>query len=275
MNPEENFIDDMNRSCTLSIGMKRMGKSYLLIKFIMRAIKTKKYDEYHLVLPQFNSERDGKYKFLKGMKNVFIYNAYHKLVSDIVLRSVQTKHVFFGIDDATSELLNNIDISFSKLLTCNEHGAKCAIWLCVHSAKRILTPLVRQMVNYIFIYKNSNQMLLKTLWEEYFSVDFPNFKEFIEMYKDIVYHNENEAFLYAFNGNHSFGIKHWTLMNETEPKKEKTKKEKPKNNYREIDTKRENIKQSVMDSLFRAQIKTEYKTPEKKEYDFKSIFGRK
>lgn len=273
MNPEDEFYQDMDRSAVLSVGMKRQGKTYLMIKFLMKAIKENKYDQYYLVLPQFEHERDGKYKFLSYFPNVHIFNAYHKLVSDKVLQAVQTSHVFFGIDDATSELLNNIDVSFSKLLTCNEHGKKCAIWLCVHSCKRILTPLVRQMVNYIFIYKNSNQMLLKTMWEEYYSVDFPNFKEFIDMYKDIVYKNQNEAFMYSFNGNHSFGIKHWKMMEETEPKPPK-KKKKTTNNFQQIDTQKERIKQGVFQSLMRAQIKNEYTKPQKPEYSIKGFFNK-
>lgn len=269
-NSEQSFYEDADRSVILSIGMKRQGKTYLMMKFLMKAIKDKKFDEYHLVLPQFKTERDGKYKWLKYYKNVYIYNAYHKVVSDVVLKAMETKHVFFGVDDATAEFLNNNDKSVQKLLTCNEHGAKCSIWICVHSCKKVLTPLVRQMLNYIFIYKNSNATLLKQCWEEFFSMEFNDFNEFREMYKELVFNNENEAFMYSFNGKHAFGVKNFQMMQEEEPKPPK-KTTQPKSNFKEINVEQENMKRSIWQSITRSKMKQEQQ-PEKKP-KFIKMFG--
>lgn len=259
--PEEQWYKDMDRAVTLSLGMKRSGKTYLLMKFLIRAIRENKYDEYHLVLPQYHHERDDKYKWLKYYPNVIVYNAYAKMVSDRVLLAMKTKHVFFGIDDATSELLNNIDASFSRLLTCNEHGKQCAVWLCVHSARKILTPLVRQMINYLFVYKNANRKLMMDIWEEWFSMEIPDFKEFSQMYKQVVYEQDNEALLYSFQGHHSYGIKHFALMNETEPKV--PKKKKATKNFVQVDPKQERMKLSVFDQMARSKMKEQYKPAKK------------
>jgi hypothetical protein len=270
---EEHFYEDMDRSVTLSIGMKRQGKTYFMMKFLIRAIREQKFEEFHLVLPQFKTERDDKYKWLKFYDNVFIYNAYHQLVAERVLKEAQKKHIFFGIDDATSEFLTAKDASVQKLLTCNEHGAKCAVWICVHSCKKVLSPLMRQMLNYIFIYKNANAMLLKQCWEEFFSMEFDDFKEFKALYKEVVFDQDNEALMYSFDGNHAFGIKGFKMMSEEEPKPPKKVKKMPKDNYMEIDAQKENMKRSIFTQLARSKMKNQYQDPKEKKGHVTKMFS--
>lgn len=210
---EEAFLEDSPKSFIISLGMKRQGKTFLLLKYLSWAMLNNKFEEYHLILPQFGNERDGAYQFLVNMKNVFIYDKYHQVVCDKILSIMKKKHIMFAIDDATGELLQNFDTSMTRLLTCNEHGKSCCIWICIHSAKRVLPPLARQMLNYLFLYKVTNAMLLKSLWEEYFSMQYDRFDEFKQIYLDAMETDKN-AIMFALSGQHELdGITSWSLIN--------------------------------------------------------------
>ena len=227
---EIEFLEDSTKSFIISLGMKRQGKTFLLLKYLQWALLNGKYEEYHLILPQFGHERDGAYQFLVDMKNVFIYDKYHQVVCDKMLTKMQSKHIFFCIDDATGELLQNFDTSMTKLLTCNEHGKSACIWICIHSAKRVLPPLARQMLNYFFLYKVNNVGLLKGLWEEYFSLLYRNFESFLQVYQEAMAKKDKNAIMFALSDKHDLeGISDWMLINtdfSSEFKKKKEKKHK-------------------------------------------------
>lgn len=230
---EQLFLEDSTKSFIISLGMKRQGKTFLLLKYVQWAIANKKFEEYHLILPQFGHERDHAYSFLENQKNVYIYDKYHQVVCDKVLDIMRKKHIMFAIDDATGELLQNFDTSMTRLLTCNEHGKTCCVWICIHSAKRVLPPLARQMLNYFFLYKVNNVGLLKSLWEEYFSLLYRNFEEFLNIYKQAMT-TEKNAIMFALSDKHEFeGILKWNLLNtdysnKLKPKKKAVVEEPPK-----------------------------------------------
>ena len=231
---ENYFLEDLAKAFIISIGAKRQGKTYLMVRALAYAIDNNMFEEYHLVFPQFSGERSGAYDFLKGRKNVFIYDKYHEVLTQKILKVFKEKHVFFGIDDASGEFMNNLDTAFCKLATCNEHQKKCTIWLCVHSAKKILSPLIRQQASFIFMYRISNMKLIQDMYEEFFSTEFGHFKEFYEIYNQNVRqydevdekgNKKRNAIVYSLEGKHDFeGITNWELINyEPTPMKGKEK----------------------------------------------------
>ena len=270
---EQAFLEDAHQSVIISLGMKRHGKTYLMVQYLKHALVNNIYDEYHLVLPQFGQERDGAYQFLTACdpKRVFIYDKYNEILTEQVLSKKFTKHIFFAIDDATGELAGNMDQALNKLLTCNEHGKKCAIWMCVHGAKKVLSTLSRAMLNYLFLYYVTNAIMLKGLWEEYFSVLYPDWKEFLEIYKAAmtkeINGNQVNALLFSVRGKHEVeSILDWKLTNEKFPQLDaqpKTKKGKVKLNH--IDPVEERFKKEYNLRQKRIDVEEQQEKGEKKE----------
>ena len=86
------------------------------------------------------------------------------------------------VDDASGELLKQVDASFIQLATTTRHFAGCTVYVCVHSCKKILSPIIRQNLDHLFIYRIINVKLLEDLYDEYFSMLFDNFKQFKQFY---------------------------------------------------------------------------------------------
>lgn len=216
-NSETAFLKEIGRALVISIGGKRQGKTWLLCKILKYCLDNNLFEEYHLILSQFENERDGKYDFLKKYpKIVFVYDEYHEVIAKKMLSIYEKKHIFFGIDDASGEFCTNMDYSLQKLCTRNEHACKCCIWLNVHSAKKVLSPLLRQQATNLFIYKMVNWKLLEDLYQEYFRMVIPDFKEFFALYKQVVFSQEHNALMYALDGHNEFnGIKTWKLLNDS------------------------------------------------------------
>lgn len=243
---EQAFLKDASKSFIISLGMKRQGKTFLMLRYIRWALAHREFDEYHLILPQFGQERDGAYQFLNGMKNVFIYDKYHQVVCDRILKLMSDKHLFFCIDDASGELLQNFDTSITKLLTCNEHGKTCCVWFNIHSAKRVLPPIGRQMLNYLFLYNVDDGLLLKGIWEERFSRIFRKFDEFLQVY-DQAMQTEKNAIMYALSKKHEMeGICNWDLI------KNETPLRKPMN--KSVKQPQQTIKQHPMLSMMKSKV---------------------
>lgn len=213
---EQEFLKDSPKSFIISLGMKRQGKTYLMLKYMRYALQNNLFEEYHVILPQFGHERDGAYQWMQKpeyKKKIFIYDKYHQVVCDKILKILINKHIFFCIDDATGELLQNFDTSITKLITCNEHGKTCCVWFNIHSAKRILPPIARQMLNYLFLYGVDDGLLLKGIWEERFSRIYRKYDEFLNVYDEAM-KTEKNAIMYALSHHHEIeGIQNWELLN--------------------------------------------------------------
>lgn len=210
---EEHFLQDADKSFIVSLGLKRSGKTYLMLQYLKLSLQYDTFQEYHLVLPQFGFERDGAYQFLSEHKNkVFIYDRYHELITKKVLEEMKTKHLCFVVDDATGEFTQGgFDSYMSKLLTVNEHGKTCCVWLCIHGTRKVLPPLARAMLNYLFIYTNDDGPALKKIWEDRFSRLYPKFEDFAAVY-DKAMSMDHNAIMYALNRHHELeGILDWDL----------------------------------------------------------------
>lgn len=227
---EQHFLKNIERAMIVSIGAKRQGKSFLLQKVLIYAINNNIFDEYHLVIPNVKQERDNKWSFLVDLPNVFIYDKYHSLISERMYKLYKKKHIFFCVDDASGEFMGTPDESFIKLCTRNEHAKWCAIWLNIHSCRKVLSPIIRQQITNIFIYKLSNMKLLKDIYEEYFEMRYPVWKEFHALYTERVLDQEHNAIMHSLDGHNEVeGIINWDLLKlepnqqtETKPIKQTT-----------------------------------------------------
>jgi len=177
---EQEFLKDMEIGrFVLGIGAKASGKSYLMTSYLKHALYNNTYKHIHIVLPvSIKGEANNSYAFLENQKHVLIYPHYREEISKRVDKDRQKGKTLFIIDDASGELLKNIDNTLIQLITTTRHYKGCSIWICVHSAKKILMPIVRQNLDHLFIYRIVNVKLLQDMYDEYFSMMFNSFEDF-------------------------------------------------------------------------------------------------
>ena len=210
---EIKFLDDNIKSgrFILAIGGKGGGKSHLLTSFLKYHLFHDTYKYIHFVAPCFHGEADGQYDFLKDQKNVNIYKHYEKRISVIVDKDRQKGKTLYLIDDASSELISNIDSELLHLITTARHYKSCTLYFAVHSCKKILLPIVRQNIDHLFIYKIINAGLLRDLYDEYFSMQFEKWQNFKEFYNKATSEKYSCIhFSIHFEGIDSH-VKHWDI----------------------------------------------------------------
>jgi len=181
---EEGFLKDLETGrFVLGIGSKGSGKSYLMTSYLKYALSQVVYENVHFVCPiGVHGEANNSYDFLENQKHVLIYPHYTETVAKRVDADRKKGKTLFILDDASGELLRNIDNTLIQLITTTRHHKGLTIWVCVHSAKRILMPIIRQNLDHIFIYRIINMKLLQDFFDEYFSMMFENFQQFKEFY---------------------------------------------------------------------------------------------
>jgi hypothetical protein len=182
-----NFPIDNYTTAIFSIGQPGTGKTFTMmnsIEFYLTHPK-KPFSEFHLVLPSVKNEMSGSYDWLLKEKNVFVYEAYHPMISEKIIKECAKNNdlfkagkikekpkIFFAVDDATSQ--------GKKLMTCpniirlsteNRH-LNVQSWFALHYTANIIPPKVRQNMKFVFIH-DIHIKTLKKCWE-----DFVNFKEF-------------------------------------------------------------------------------------------------
>ena len=116
------------------------------------------YGAIHFVCPVFEGEQNGSYNFLHNQKQVLVYKHYSEAVSKAVDKSRQSKRTLFLIDDGTSELMQNNDKTFILLISTTRHYAGLTLWANVHSCKKILSPVCRQNLDFLFLYHTPNKI---------------------------------------------------------------------------------------------------------------------
>lgn len=254
---ETEFLKDMREHgrSVISLGEPESGKTFLALKYIQWALDNDLYDIYHCVIPMYGREENDSYKFIENYKNKFyIYKCYDEVVSQRVKNSIEKdKHrVFYFIDDGTSQLMSNMDNTFIELYTTTRHSkvGGVTIWLCVHSAKKVIIPLIRQSTRYYFIYNIENDQLLEGIYKEMLSLRYrrekKKYDDFVSEYgrcvKDVDYGvmlickkgvdmkvTEWSLLKYVLKG---IGAKKKATIKQIEPKKEEARKPEPKINKR-------------------------------------------
>lgn len=170
------FIETFNKNyVTLSIGSKGSGKTFLMLKYLKFALTNDLYDQYVLVLPMFEMEQNGSYKFINEKDpKIFVFESYNEvitanLIKQQVKEKKKKKKILYVIDDASGEDVFHIDDSLRNLITSIRHY-NVGLWMCIHSASGILSPFIRQQTDILFLSKITNYKLLKNIYEEFLSL---------------------------------------------------------------------------------------------------------
>ena len=212
-NHEQSFIEDTTKTgrFILSIGSKGSGKSYLLCSYLKYVLKNNIFKNIHFICPCYEGEANNSYDFLKNQKHVLIYKHYSEAVTKIVDKDRRKGKTLFLIDDASGELLKQMDNSFIQLITTTRHFKSCCVYVCVHSAKKILAPIVRQNLDHLFIYRIINVKLLEDLYDEYLSMLFNNFKEFKQFYIQATEEKNSCIHFSLHSEGLDINVKHWNI----------------------------------------------------------------
>lgn len=170
------FIHSFNKNyVVLSIGTKGSGKTFLMLKYLKFSLKHNLYDQYILILPMFEMEQNGSYKFINPKdKKIFVFESYNEVITaNLMKQQVKEKEdkkkVLYVIDDASGEDVFHIDESLRHLITSIRHF-NVGLWMCIHSASGILSPFIRQQTDILFLSKITNYKLLKNIYEEFLSL---------------------------------------------------------------------------------------------------------
>lgn len=209
---EQDFYKDTteNGRFILSLGCKSSGKTNTLIGYLAKVLYHNVFESIHAVLPAYHHEQNNSYAFLKNQKHVNIYSHYNEKISKAVDKDREKKKTLFIIDDATNELMK-IDPTFTRLITTSRHGLGVTIWSCVHSCRKILSPVVRQNIEHLFIYRIVNAKLLYDLYDEYYSMTFPSFSEFKRFYTIATNEKYSAIYYSLMKGQIDTDVKNWDI----------------------------------------------------------------
>lgn len=252
---EENFLKDTtdNGRFIMSIGQKGGGKSYLLCAYLKCVLHYNIFKYIHFVCPCYNGEQNNSYAFLKDQKHVMIYPHYKEAVSKRVDTDRKKGKTLFIIDDGSGELLKNIDNTFCQLATTGRHFHGLTTFICVHSCKKILTPLIRQNIDHLFIYRIINMKLLNDLYDEYFSSYFDRFKDFKAFYMDIIKEKYSCIHFSIHQEGLDINVKNWSIITNQDQyvlKKTKSNVKKPVKKKEEDKPKQQGINLDIV-SMFK------------------------
>ena len=251
------------------VGRKDSGKSYLATNYLAISYKYGIYDEYHLVLPEYETDASGEtYSFIEGHRNTTVYSSYSNDITEKVKINSKNKKILYLLDDATSLLFENKNNpEIIKLVSTSRHGRGITVIIICHALKSILTPLIRGLIDFLFIGAFTNKTLIKKhLFEENFSMMLSE-DEFIEEYKEKII-NGKYNFMYI-NGKcqYSFSVNEWNLS--TFDRKQSIRHD-GKVNYIKID-KTHNIKNKIIQKNVVKKLENKYIWKPEKEKNVKGL----
>jgi hypothetical protein len=250
---EIKFLKDILDTCRIiiSCGVKGSSKTFTILNFLKFCIINRCYTTFYLVMPNFNNDQNTEqYEFLsKSGANIKIYTRYSPLVMSMIIAS-QLKNKqksILVIDDGTSSGKDiSHDETFQKAVTESRH-LQLTIWLVTHALSNIISPMIRANVDYVFLYKVTNDKLLESFYQEYLSLfpDFKNYPEFKKMFfAQVLKVQYNGLFLNMKEHVYCMNVKDWKLNTED---LDKLLPHKKKTHIKavEVDTKKDQIIQSL------------------------------
>ena len=194
------FLEQPNEGCraVCSIGLPGAGKSFTMLRALQYWMDHDTFEEYHLVLPQFEHEQNDSYGFLndyKGNKVIKVYNSYHnKIAQDLLSNQYKKKDknhkVFLAIDDSTSQSHNLMQSGdMIKIVTESRH-ARIHSWTIMHYGRGIIPPKVRTNLAFVFMYK-LQASAIKEMFDSYIKIPDMKYDDFYEIVKEAVFNQKH------------------------------------------------------------------------------------
>lgn len=186
---EKHFLDEFDKGrVALSVGTKGSGKSYTMLSYLRYCLENDIYDVYLLSLPAYKFEQHDSYDFIrkyKGDAKIIVFNRYDTMIFKKAVSMPNNLKKLILLDDSTGGFSWRADpVELQFLATIRHHN--CSLWIVLHVLKSALPPTMRSMVDFIFLHLNTNKKAIESLYEEYLSIAFDSFKEFMSYYKENV-----------------------------------------------------------------------------------------
>lgn len=279
-NLEEEFLSDDQCRISVFVGIKGSSKTYTILHLLKKYIDTHRYTRYYLIFPSYLNDNDQEqYEFLRQVKDknikIKLFTKYSPSVIKTIMKERkkdEKENALLIIDDSTDQGVDlSKDKNFIHIITTSRH-IKLAIHLVTHTLKKVLSPVVRNNIDYLFTYRIVNKTLLESLYDELFSSfpDWTNFKDFSQWYfKNILKVQYTCIFLNCLSMDYDYHVKDWKLMN---PKATAVKniKAKPAANIKvqEVDAEKDFQKEKIIQQLQYAQMKQDIKEKQFKDLKF-------
>ena len=195
---EKEFLEEFEGKLAIAIGCKGSGKSFLLLHYVYYALEHDMYDEYHLVLPCYLFEERDSYSWLKNHKTpakIYIYNEHDEMIMNkLIDRPQPYNKAFYGIDDSTGSWSIQADPDEIKYLSRLRHF-RVTQFIVVHVVRAGLPASLRAQIDMLFLFMSTNRIALQAAYEEWGSMTYPNFKEFLQVFKENVLDKKYNAML--------------------------------------------------------------------------------
>ena len=195
------------------VGKKRSGKSWLMTNYLAISYYYNLYDEYHLILPEYATDANkDTYSFIEGHPNTIIYNKYNPNITENIKKASKDKRILYILDDSTSYMFKNKhNEELINLVSTCRHGLGITVIVACHALKQVLDPIVRGMIDFLFVGTFTNYTIIKKhLYEENCSMLIEE-KEFMEEYKEKIIRGEYNFLFIDGKCRFSFDVDKWEL----------------------------------------------------------------
>jgi len=218
---EYKFLKELRETdrCVVVCAQKGGGKTYWALAYLKYALIENIYDSVHFVCPCFQYEQNSSYSWLKGMKDVYIYNKYSPLVTDRVVRDKNNgKRTLYLLDDSTHGLSTSFGDKEDNLLEIFTQSRHMKITcICIlHSFSKILAPSIRNNIDFVIIFRVSNERLLECIHGEFLSLKdgYRNFnKEFMPIFtREVNEQKYHGMIINNIDWTVDFDIHKWSLL---------------------------------------------------------------
>lgn len=217
------FPADHYCSTICSFGPPRSGKTYLALECIKEWLKMGMFEKYVCIIPNFKNEQSDSYGWMLRHENIDIYEKFHAHKLEELIKEQeawrddlkkgkvkQMRRVFVFIDDATGQR-NLFDDPVAVRLATEQRHICCHSWICLHYAKGVIKPAVRNNLRFVFVYpitktllKQFHQDFIPAQWEE-----FEEYNAFLEYFRTNVLRKEFGCMLIAGKDGYSTNCCDW------------------------------------------------------------------
>ena len=195
---EKEFLEGFSQGrVAVSVGTKNSGKSYLMLHYLNYCLENDIYDIYYLSLPTFNYEQKNSYKFIKeykGKAKVIVYSQWDEMIINQIRQADPKLKKLCLVDDASGNF--KLNATQEELLWISQiRHFNCSAWFIFHLLRNAMPSSFRCCTDYMFLHLNTNRKGIESVYEEYCSLIFPTFKEFLDYYKKEVLSEEYNSLL--------------------------------------------------------------------------------
>jgi hypothetical protein len=214
---EKEFLEGFHKGrVAVSCGTKNSGKSYTALHYLKWCFDNDVYETYFLCLPTYEHEANDSYAFIKeykGKGKITVFTSWDQIVIDRIKALPPKVSKFCFVDDASGNFRLNATQDELTFIAQIRHF-NCSLWLIFHMLRNALPTTYRCCVDYLFVYLNTNRKGLESCHEEFMSLVFPTFKEFLNYYKKEVLNREYNALLIFTRevGVYNAGVVDWNIL---------------------------------------------------------------